>query len=178
MSNSELTIPGATWYAYLPDSGYETHETEKEAREAAESACELDPGDEWPEDQTAVEWGIMIPFGEAEAFDRTDPPEDSEWTDVLSYRIAPTTGCDILVAMDDRVREADARVEAHRVEIRRLIDKVIAMRQANPAEELLESARAIIEFTRAHFEGGTGEEADIEESCEQWLIEHRGRYEP
>lgn len=51
------------WYSYDPDCGYEEHDTEAEARAAAEQALEYRrdvAGEGWAEDTDQIVWGRVM----------------------------------------------------------------------------------------------------------------------
>lgn len=83
---NEALSPGCSWYVVVPNERIEHYDSPDEAQSAAESLCEFS-GDAWPEEQESLEWGLMVPFGVAEAYDRKPAPKGSGVDDFVSYRL-------------------------------------------------------------------------------------------
>lgn len=61
VASSDLLGHSETWFSYDPGDGFETHDTESEARKRAEDALQYykdeAPSDGWSEEVTQVCWG-------------------------------------------------------------------------------------------------------------------------
>lgn len=92
-------LPGTQFYSTDAEYQIETHATADDARSAAESALESGrEGGEWSEGTESVEWGVLVPFEEAQEFDRVEPDADSDderaqmaanrgWSHYCSYKM-------------------------------------------------------------------------------------------
>lgn len=93
------------WFSYDPGDGYETHDTEAEARERAEKALQYErdeAGDGWNEEVTQIAWGKVIQRVE-EKWRKHKPPPDqidedgydeegnnwSQFDELVEYHLCP-----------------------------------------------------------------------------------------
>lgn len=90
--NGELK-PGAGFFAYSEETGFETHKTKAEAIASAddmigvcrEEAC----SDGWPEDADSICWGIILQKAVEGQFEK--PAEENGWIGWSEYSLSPST---------------------------------------------------------------------------------------
>jgi len=86
---------GASWYAYDPETGYDTFETAEEAQRAAEASLDHyrdGSPDGWHESVGEIEWGLLVPYGEARQCDVVNAEDDptvaaNGWDYRCDYRL-------------------------------------------------------------------------------------------
>ena len=86
---------GASWYAYDPETGYDTFETAVEAQRAAEASLDHyrdGSPDGWHESVGEIEWGLLVPYGEARQCDVVNAEDDptvaaNGWDYRCDYRL-------------------------------------------------------------------------------------------
>lgn len=86
------------WYSYDPEDGFTNHESAEEAREAAEASLEYHrdrSSDGWHEDTESIEWGLLVPYGEAREVNRRETP-GGEHDYVCDYEICSAASGDPL----------------------------------------------------------------------------------
>lgn len=85
-----MTLSDSKFYSYDPEHGFETHETEKEARDEAEATLEhyADQAPEgWHENVDDIEWGQMTRLGECIQTNTRDAEEGSGLDYLCDYTL-------------------------------------------------------------------------------------------
>ena len=94
------------WYSYDPEDGYSTHASAEEAREGAAASLEYHRDrstDGWHENTSDIEWGLLVPFGEARECQRRETP-GGDFDYICDYQI-------VSAPCDDPLEQAYLRLE-------------------------------------------------------------------
>lgn len=112
------------WYSYDPEDRFTRHETADEARDAAEASLEYHRDrstDGWHEDTAAIEWGLLVPYGEARECNRVETPEgDFDYT--CDYQLVSARPGDPLEEVHRRLERAERERDEARAEVERFRD--------------------------------------------------------
>jgi len=96
------------WYSYDPEDGYARHSTASEAENAAEASLDYErerSPDGWSENTSDIEWGLLVPYGEARECDRVETPE-GQFDYMCDYQIVSAPGDDPLEAAHRRLERS------------------------------------------------------------------------
>jgi hypothetical protein len=110
------------WYSYDPEDGYTRHETADEAKEAAEASLDYErerSPDGWHENTTDIEWGLLVPYGEARQCNVVDTPE-GEFDYTCDYQLVSARPGDPLEEAHRRLERAERERDELRAEVARL----------------------------------------------------------
>jgi energy-coupling factor transporter ATP-binding protein EcfA2 len=129
------------WFSYDGDCGYETHDSEEEARRSAEAALEMfrddAPGDGWDEDSvTQVCWGVVIQEVEEISRRKTTPEDCTEHEEFVDYGLRPilspfSLSPTVALSLLDRIAENDAEIEVKVGVILRRTDRIAFLESQN-----------------------------------------------
>lgn len=137
----------SSWYSYDPERGYETfgspEEAERDAGECLEHHRDKS-ADGWNEDVSSIEWGLLVPYGEAQMCDKKDAEEGSDFDYLCDYR---------LTAVKDRrpLEEAHRDEMRERVALWEAINRYVVACHGDPSKHVYgNTARmnAVVEIER------------------------------